>query len=337
MLYITTRNDSQTYTAQQVADGDRGAEGGFFVPLSFPRYTPAEISRLKEKSFHQCIAEVLNRLFPVHLSEWDVRFSIGRSPVRLQSLGHRCTIVQSWHNPQWEYEYLEKRLASSLNVNTPEPGNWVRIAIEAAVLFGIFSDLQRSGIDAMDVSMVSGDFAGPTSAWYAHQWGLPIGNILCCCNENRNVWGLICHGDFRTDGVSLPTQIPEADVVIPKNLEHLIYGCGGTEEVQHYLEACRTGMVYIPGNMVLEKMRKGLYVSVISTQRALETISNVYRAYEFVLTPHSALAYAGMMDYRTRTGIMRHAIVIEKDSPRASMKVISAAIGTTEEELNQYF
>ena len=61
----------------------------------------------------------------------------------------------------------------------------------------------------MDISVVCGNFDLPMSAWYARAWGLPIGNIICCCNENGNLWNLIHHGQFRQDPVSVRTGTPE--------------------------------------------------------------------------------------------------------------------------------
>lgn len=63
MLYVTTRNNRDAYTAQRVLRENRGPDGGLYVPFREPVFSWEEIDALKEKSFHQCVAEVLNRLF----------------------------------------------------------------------------------------------------------------------------------------------------------------------------------------------------------------------------------------------------------------------------------
>ena len=63
MLYVTTRNNRDAYTAQRVLRENRGPDGGLYVPFREPVFSREEIDDLKEKSFHQCVAEVLNRLF----------------------------------------------------------------------------------------------------------------------------------------------------------------------------------------------------------------------------------------------------------------------------------
>ena len=60
MLYVTTRNNRDAYTAQRVLRENRGPDGGLYVPFREPVFSREEIDALKEKSFHQCVAEVLN-------------------------------------------------------------------------------------------------------------------------------------------------------------------------------------------------------------------------------------------------------------------------------------
>ena len=125
-----------------------------------------------------------------------------------------------------------------------------------------------------------------------------FGNIICCCNENGNLWNLIHHGQFRTDTVSVPTGTPEADVTLPAGLERLIYACGGLAEVDIYLDACRRGGMYCPRDSVLSRLGEGLDVSVVSSRRMISTISGIRGSAGYLLSPYAALAYAGQMCIR---------------------------------------
>ncbi len=80
MLYVTTRNNRDAYTAQRVLRENRGPDGGLYVPFREPVFSREEIDALKEKSFHQCVAEVLNRLFITKLTRWDVEFCVRQHP-----------------------------------------------------------------------------------------------------------------------------------------------------------------------------------------------------------------------------------------------------------------
>lgn len=335
MLYVTTRSNRDAFTAQRVLRDNRAPDGGFYVPLRMSAFSPEEIESLREKTFGESVALVLNRLFNLQLSGWDIDFSIGRYPIRLVPLRQRILGAEIWHNPQWSYDWVVTNLVSSLRNTTTVPGNWMKIAVRIAVLFGIFGDLMRKGIESADVSVVSGDFSAVVSAWYARAWGLPIRNIICSCNENKSVWDLICQGQLRTDTLSIPTATPEADVVIPENLERLILDAGGYEEVTRYLRCCREGRSYFPGDSVLARLRSGLFVSVVSSSRIESTISGVYRTSQYLMSPYSALAYAGLLDYRAKTGQTCHALVLSEKSPLADIDVVARAMQMRADELKK--
>ncbi len=338
MLYVTTRDKHDAFTAHRALEENRSADGGLYLPFRAPSFSQNELEALLNKPFHDCAAEILNVLFNTKITGWDLDFSIGNYPPQLKSVGHRIIMAESWHNPDQNYDWLVRRVSSVLcGRESTQPGNWLRIAVRIAVLFGIFAELKRAGIDQpMDISVVSGDFSAPISAFYAKQWGLPIGNIVCCCNENNSLWDLLCHGQMRTDGVSIPTAAPEADVSLPADLERLIFEGGGVAEVQRYLESCRQGRMYCVSEEMLAKLRRGLYVSVVSSQRMLDTIPSVYRTHSYLLSPYGALAYAGLMDYRAKSGGTHRCLVLTEKSPVCDRKTVSAALGISPDTLENY-
>ena len=83
MLYVTTREKYDAFTAPRTLAGDCGPDGGRFLPFQIPVFSTEEIYALKEKSFGQCVSEMLNRFFSTRLTPWDVEFSVGRHPVKI--------------------------------------------------------------------------------------------------------------------------------------------------------------------------------------------------------------------------------------------------------------
>ena len=63
MLYVTTRNKYDTYTAYKANQSDRGPDDGLYLPFRFPELSQEEIQGLAEQSFCQRIANVLNLFF----------------------------------------------------------------------------------------------------------------------------------------------------------------------------------------------------------------------------------------------------------------------------------
>ena len=343
MLYVTTRNNRDAYTAQRALRESRGPDGGMYVPFREPRFTPEEIGYLSEKPINACVADVLNRLFKTKLTPWDVDFAIGRYAVRLEKLGHRVVVAECYHNLEADFSRMVSALTALLRgeeASLPHNGDWAPVGVRVAVLFGIFGELMRQGIadqnNKVDLAVVSGDFSAPISAWYARRWGLPIGNIICACNENGNLWDFICHGQLKTGDVAVSTLTPEADVVVPASLERLIFGCAGVSEVERYLDAVRRGGTYYMDESLLRRMRQGIYVTVTSQRRILDTIPSIYGTRQYILSPYSALTFAGLQDYRARTGESRTALLLAEKSPQRDADVVANALGISEEMLKHY-
>ena len=248
-----------------------------------PSYSTEERRELAAAPFGRRVAEILNRLFGSKLSCWDVDVCIGRNPVPLVPLGHRTLAAELWRNPGLSYDHMARELAEQLLGQTDYRTGWLAIALRIALLFGIYGQLPTE--EPTDISVIAGDFAAPVSACYAKQWGLPIGKIICCCNENSGLWELLYHGQLRTDATNVRTVIPEADVALPEQLERLVFEAGGEMEVARYLEVCRRGGTYTPSDPALAKLGKDFRVSVVSSSRVGQTISSVYRTHNYVLCP----------------------------------------------------
>ena len=335
MLYVTTRNQQDAFTANHVLTLNRGVDDGLFVPLHFPKLSSQEWKKFSEMSFGQSVAEMLNMFFGVKLTGWDIDFSIGRYPTRLEPLAHRIMMSETWHNPQWQYFRIENCIRELLHTDVSLPGNWVSIAIRMAVLAGMLGHCELADAAPVDISVVTGDFTLPISAWYLRKMGFPIGNIICCCNENNQVWELSCNGQMHTDARKITTVVPEADITMPVNLERLIAACGSLMETEHYLQCCRDGNIYSVSDAMLQQLRQGIFVNVVSSSRIEAAIPNVYKTHNYLLSPASALAYSGLLDYRAKTGITRTAMVICDQSPICSAETIAKMMNISLDELQK--
>jgi len=333
MVYVTTRNPTETYTAYHALNEQRGGDGGFYVPLRLPEM---DLRDLKQKTMNQAVADVINQLFPVQLTGRDIDLAIGKAPVRLVSMNHRITVAESWHNLDWDFSRMVKNITAQIRGtrDTEQPyGSWAEIAVRIGVLFGVFSSLQR--VEKFDVAVPSSDCSAVMSAWYARKMGLPIENILICCNENNNLWELINHGEMRTGRVAVPTTTPECDKTVPELLEHLIFACGGAEETARYVTCCREGRTYFPEPEVLQKLRDGIRATVIGQKRLADTIPGAYGTHGYVFGPYSALTYAGLMDYRARTGENSHGLILSERGALLDDGFVSEVMGISVDYLHE--
>ena len=340
MLYATTRSNSDPVTAHRALTDLCAPDGGLYIPYRLPELSADEIGTLKDKSFGQAAADILNLFFGCKLDGWDVDFAIGRYPVRCVPMSHRIVIAETWHNLSWDFSRMVKCLAElAAGAQMDEPGDWAVTAVRIAALFGIFAELMRTGMaekgEKVDIAVASGDFSAPMAAWYARKMGLPIASIVVCCNENSAPWDLIYKGQLRTGASAIPTATPECDQPLPLGLERFIHACGGESEVSRFLDVCGRGEVYSPSEDIYPIMRRNTHASVVGSKRVLSAIPNLYKTNSYLPGLYTALAYSGMLDYRARTGESRLAIVLSEQSPVRHAGAVSAAMGMEMEELEK--
>ena len=328
MLYLTTRNKHDAYTVHHALHEDTAPDGGRFLPFQVPFISPEEMGNLKDLSFRECVAKVLNLFFPCKLTGWDIEFAVGRHPARLKNVGGRVVVGELWHNSQEDYLWLENALARRLGAQEENLSSWVRLAIRIAVLAGIFGKLIREeytdGTQPVDLAVNAGDFSVPVAAWYLRRMGFPVGNIICACGENSGIWELMHQGQIRGD---VAGAMPE--------LERLISGVLGFEQANQFASAVKTGGIYALRPGMAAALREGFSPFVVSQNRGHSLISGVYRTSGYVMGRDTAPAYGALQDYRARQSQGRCTLLIADRSPVRDMQSVCQTLGMTPSELRK--
>lgn len=334
MLYVTTRDHKNVHTARHPLCKDRDGGGGLFVPFRpvvFPPVTPAS---LKDNYFGEWIAEIVNRFFGTKLSGWDVDFYIGRHPFRLVPMSHRILIAETWNNPDNSVFWIAQQLKELILPGVEEQegfSDWLMIVVRIGILFGIFSELSRMELigqnRTVDVSVSAGDFSGPIAAFYAREFGLPIGKIIFGCNENSGAWDLVHHGELHTNASVIHTDTPECDHSVPRDLERLIYARLGREEASRFGEKVAGKGVYTLSEEMLSVLGAGFFGAVISRRRMESVIRNVFRTNQYLLGPYSALAFGALQDYRATNNEAGPALILTELGPQHSEEIVFRSLG----------
>lgn len=321
---------------------DRGPDGGLFIPFHLPEFSRHEIVALSEKTFGENVADILNLFFSTKLSGLDVEMAIGARPYRHVSMNYRIIVSELWRNAEHSFDRVINRLAQRIQPDLQligEPSNWVQTAIRIAVLFGVFGQLQKDdqvrADTPVDIAVPCGSFSAPMAAWYGRKMGLPIGTIICGCNENSGLWELLHRGELDTGALAVQTNTPEYDYALPPDLERLICETCGQQEAQNFFWSCTEGGTYAPEEPAWNAMRKGMSAAVISRAREETIIPSVYRTNQYILDPYSALAYGALADYRARNGSGRVVVLLCEKSPVCSMETVAEFLGISGGELKK--
>lgn len=339
MLYVTTRSHTDSYTAARALSEDRAPDGGLYVPMRLPRLDDSQICQLGENSFSQNVANVINCFFGSRLDNWSVDFAIGRYPVKLVPITNRELVAETWHNPSWRFERLarglEKAILQSDKISAI-PSDWLMVASRIAVIFGLFGEMLREGVEMpVDVAVAVGDFSGPMAAWYAREMGLPIRNILCCCNDNNGAWRLLHKGEIRTDVTPILTPTPNCDHAVPGDLERLIFGTLGFHQAAAFAECVRSGNTFYLDAEQQSCLRKGIYAPVTGLRRLESAVCNLYQNWKYLPDPYTALCFSGIQDYRSVTGEGRKVLIISEESPSYALDFLCRSLGLNPWELKK--
>ncbi len=330
MLYITTRNDRDSYTAHKALHADFAQDGGLFVPFHLPVYSADEIALLKEKTFGETVTGVMNLFFSSRLAPWDLDFSVGRNITRIVPMNHRIVIAELWHNLEGNFSYVEKVLQNAIVADgTAVPGNWLQICVRMAALVGLYGELLKNETvmsgQYIDISVPNDGLKTLMAAWYCRRMGLPIHTIICCCEETGNLW------DFIHRGVVSPLLLSSS---LQLGVERLIHAALGCEEALRFSECCVDKKVYSVDEEKLPALNKGLFCTVAGGDRALNTINSVFRSNACIIDPDAALCYSGLQDYRAKTGESGLTLLLSERTPVDFAKDICNATGLSQEKLH---
>lgn len=329
MLYITTRDNKDAYTAHRALHEDTAIDGGAYVPFRMPALSAEEITGLCSKNFSHTVAAVLNFFFACRLSGWDVEFCIGRKPLMLTTMTHRIVIAELWHNPEGIYSHICSSLYRKLcGDGTKCPSEWFKIAAHISVLFGIYSEMRRDNIisasDSFDISASADDLAVPLAAMYARQMGLPVKTIVFSTEGNSGLWDFIHLGEIGMQAV-------DTDSVSYERLVHATLGCSGVSTFRNAIGARRT---FRMDEDMLSQFNNGLFCSVTGKERGIQNINSIYRSNSYIPDPMTAFSVGGLQDYRAKTGESRLTLVLSCASPIKYLSLIADATGISQENLS---
>lgn len=339
MLYATTRSDVDTYTAQRALKENRSPDGGFYIPMQMPALDREDLFRLFSGSQSEILAWFMNCFFSAKLTSRDMEFILGKSILSIHTMSHRITAAEAWHNPDGDFSRVCRLLAQRLAVDKTDAavGEWLRLVCRIAALFCGYAEMIRENVihfgAKVDVCYPVGTFGAPMAGWYARKMGLPIGNIICCCNENNSLWEFLNRGEMKTNTPVRKTNTPRCDVACPEGVERLIRETLGLGESLRFAQALENGGSYAPGPDRLRLLREGLYACVVGDKRICRVIANVWASHSYVLCPYTALAHSGLMDYRAETGSGNPALMVCESSPLQCEDLVSQALGITGSQL----
>lgn len=302
MLYVSTRNPADTYTAYRALHEDAAPDGGQYVPFHLPTFTREELTAFRGQPFSATMAQILNLFFGCNLSSWDVESVIGKAPVKLEPVGQRLIFAELWHNPEGDCKHIFNCLYKLMTQLDNASVGWALVAIKIALLFAVCSSADQP-LNNFDIAVNADDFSDITAVCYCEEMGLPVNLLICACNENSFVWDLINKGEF------------SSAIYAPQYFECFLYKYFDARQVQMYLQAHQSKSVYSIDEACQQLLSDGLFAAVVSDSRADTVIASMRSSNQYLLDTCSALAYGALQDYRACMGVSNNTLILSNQRP----------------------
>lgn len=336
MLYATTRSNADTYTAFRALTDDRAPGGSLYLPFRMPVLTNDQLEQIATQSFGQTVAQILNLFFSAKLTGWDVDCCIGKSPAKLITASHRAVFVNLWSNPQGDYSYFSNALYKKLILDAADRpvSQWAQIAIEIAVLFGIYGQVRNSSTESFDMAVDSADLSLVLAVLYARKMGLPIRMVVCACAQSSGLWEMVHKGSLNTASEAF-CRMKEQDASCCDLLERLICDVFDSAEACRFAQALSCKKTYLLRPDMQQTLSSKMYVCVAGEERIVPVISSIYKSSEYVLDPSAAVALSALQDFRAKTGESCNTLILCKRCPIFYGEIVHQATGLSQSELQK--
>ncbi len=176
--------------------------------------------------------------------------------------------------------------------------NWGRLLPQIVYYMSGYADLVAKGAvsqgDPIDVCVPTGNFGNILAAWYAKQMGTPIQNLMCASNENRVLTDFIQTGTYDiSDREFVLTPSPSMDILVSSNLERQLYELAGRDgsAIASWMADLNETRAFEVDGATFAKIQETFSADSISNEECLETIRSVFKAQDYLMDPHTAVAY----------------------------------------------
>lgn len=190
----------------------------------------------------------------------------------------------------------------------------------------------------INIAVPTGNFGNILAAYFAKMIGVPIEKLICASNRNNVLVDFFNKGIYDKRRPFYLTSSPSMDILVSSNLERLIYLLNNrqnlpTKELMEQL--VKEGNYQI--NQTVKDQLHDFYASQADDTLTAETIKKVYQESDYILDPHTAVAYAVYQQYLNETNNEDHhnkTVIAGTASPYKFPESVLKALGVNTTELS---
>ncbi len=228
-----------------------------------------------------------------------------------------------------------------LNISSANSINIARLAPQVVYYFYSYVKLLKSRQikdgEKINFCVPTGNFGNIFAGFYAKSMGLPINDLICASNKNQVLTDFFMNGIYDKNREFFKTNSPSMDILISSNLERLLYyGNDDTAKTKKLMEDL---VKY--GKYDYKNPFDFFKAYTTDEKKTVKVIKEVYDKYDYVVDPHTAVAYNAYKLYKDQNDNDYKTIILSTASPYKFPNVVLEAFNIKAEDpismLNEKF
>jgi len=218
-------------------------------------------------------------------------------------------------------ELRKKFNESNIILSSANSINWGRLLPQIVYYFWAYLQAVTQGKikagEKINFVVPTGNFGNILAAYYAKIMGLPIANLICASNKNNVLTDFFNSGIYNSNRPFYLTYSPSMDILISSNFERFIFEMADrdVQKVSKLFSCLATEGIFEVDSITLKRCRQNMVAGWAQESSVLESISIVYRDFNYVLDPHTAVGWRVYMDYREKSGDNTYTVITSTASP----------------------
>ncbi len=254
-----------------------------------------------------------------------------------------CAVVGNFDDAQtgvkklFSDEALREQLAErGFFLSSANSINWGRVLPQIVYYISAYCDLLREEKiqkgDPINVCVPTGNFGNILAAYYAREMGVPIHKLICASNANNVLTDFILTGQYDRNREFHNTISPSMDILISSNLERMLFALSEQDDtlVREYMHQLSTVGLYKVSPFIQSKINRIFAAGYCDDSQTKQVIGRMWQEHNYLIDPHTAVAFDVLDQYRQRTGDATPTVVVSTASPFKFCDSVLEALGVSE-------
>ena len=192
-------------------------------------------------------------------------------------------------------------------LSTAESLNFGVLAPQICYFFSAYLDLVSSEQiklgDRVNFAMPAANFGNIIAAYYARRMGLPVGTLVCASNKNCALTDFLRRGTFDGKRSLHKTMSPSLDVLVPANLERLLFETSGRDALltsERMTALSQTGKYSVRAEEIKE-LSQLIFAGFTSEDDTVDCMYEFFTEYGYPMDTHTGVAMNVALKYEEKT------------------------------------